>query len=262
MLPYPTGRWILYPPTPRGKTAKSNNKRFLGRRNRKRNFWRTCLTQFKNSIKKFLIHLVTLPSTPTSKLIFNELSLFYIQIKVESYRSNKPVQCFSCQRFEHSSLYCGFAPRCVKYAGPHLAKDCVKTLDTDPKCTDCDGIHTANYTKCSALIAEKPARKPIHPNTQNFPALKNKKFPGQASTQLTSNTAIYQSSSSDLDPSIPSFATVTASNTVNLQPDMDQIIKRFNEFTLNLTKSGENVKQTLIVLILILSLLISLNGQY
>lgn len=54
------------------------------------------IRQFKNSIKKFSIHMITLVSSPNNKQIFNERLLFYISIKVKSYRSKNPNQCFAC----------------------------------------------------------------------------------------------------------------------------------------------------------------------
>lgn len=69
------------------------------------------IRQFSNATKKFPIYMVTLGLNALNKQIFTEHSIFYIPIKVESYKSNRPAQCFSCQRFGHSSLYCGYAPR-------------------------------------------------------------------------------------------------------------------------------------------------------
>lgn len=95
---------------------------------------------------------ITLTLSSTNIKIFNEHSFLYISIKVETYRSNKPAQCFSCQRFRHFSLYCGYAPRCVNCASPHMANDCPKTRDEDPKGVNFEGSRIANYTKCLALI--------------------------------------------------------------------------------------------------------------
>jgi hypothetical protein len=52
--------------------------------------------QFGNSTKKYPIHTVTLVSNPINKLIFRETNILYMSVKIESYRSNKPAQCFSC----------------------------------------------------------------------------------------------------------------------------------------------------------------------
>lgn len=216
--------------------------------------------QFQNSAKKFPIHLITLSSSPSNKLIFNESSLFYIQIKVESYRSSKPAQCYSCQRFGHSSLHCGYAPRCVKCSGPHLAKDCPKPRDEDPKCTNCSGNHTANYGKCPALVAEIQSRRPTRPYTSNFPAINSSNYPVQhLTTQAPPATSMQPTTTASVPTN--SYATVTAGHSLNPIPDIAQVINRLNELTANLTKSGGNVKQTLIALLSILPLLLSIHGQ-
>lgn len=72
---------------------------------------------FSNSIRKFSIYMVTLPLNLASKRIFQETSVLYMSVKIEAYKSNSPTQCFSCQRFGHSSLHCGYAPRYVKFTG-------------------------------------------------------------------------------------------------------------------------------------------------
>lgn len=93
------------------------------------------------------------------------------------------VQCFSFQRFVHFNFHCGYTSRCVKYASPHLDNDCSKTKEADPKCTNCDGVHTANSSKCPALIREKILRHP----TSQIPYLKPS-FPLQLSFHRTSNS--------------------------------------------------------------------------
>jgi len=104
--------------------------------------------QFVKAGIKLPLYMVSLPKNPASKSIFNEPSLFNIAVKVEAYKSTNPAQCFKCQRFGHSSIYCGFTPRCVTCFGSHLAKDCTKTLEQTPKFINCEGPHTANYKQC------------------------------------------------------------------------------------------------------------------
>jgi len=69
--------------------------------------------QFVKAGVKLPLYMVSLSNNPASKSIFNEPSLFYIAVKVEAYKATNPAQCFKCQRFCHSSIYCGFTPRCV-----------------------------------------------------------------------------------------------------------------------------------------------------
>lgn len=112
------------------------------------------IRQFKNSIKKFSIHMITLVSSPNNKQIFNERLLFYISIKVKSYRSKNPNQCFACQRFGHSRNYYGLL-------------DSTKSRVENSKYVNCDDIHTDNYTKCPVLIEERDNRHPKRPNIFN-----------------------------------------------------------------------------------------------
>jgi Associated with zinc fingers len=211
--------------------------------------------QFKNATKKFPIHLISLSSTPENKQIFNETSLFFIQIKIESYRSNKPAQCFSCQRFGHSSLHCGYTPRCVKCTGSHLAKDCSKPRDEDPKCVNCDGSHPANYTKCPALIAEKERRLPLRPNT----VFKNssKDFPQSLSIQ-TPNLPTTQISTTQ--PSYSAITTNSSSSQANLSKDLPAIISQLSSLITNLSTGKTNVKDALLIILQILPLLLSSNA--
>lgn len=79
-------------------------------------------SSIRTSWQEVPIHMVTLLVNPFSKGIFILHSLFYISIKVEPYRLNNPAQCYNCQHFCHSSLYCEFPPRCLKCAGDHSTR--------------------------------------------------------------------------------------------------------------------------------------------
>jgi hypothetical protein len=57
----------------------------------------TTVRQFGNATRKFPLHLVILAAIPSSKQIFNESSFFYMAIKIKAFKSNNPVQYFSCQ---------------------------------------------------------------------------------------------------------------------------------------------------------------------
>lgn len=104
--------------------------------------------QFGNAIKKIPIFLVTLPLNPHSKNIFNEYSILFMSAKIERFRSNTSAQCFSCQRFGHSSLHCGYPPRSA----------------------NCQGTHTANYKKCPALLKIIKAKRLISKQNNQQPS--------------------------------------------------------------------------------------------
>ena len=138
----------------------------------------TNVRQFGKQDQKLPIHMVVLKNTPENKGIFNLRSLFYMSIKIERYKSNTPAQCYNCQQFGHSSLHCGASPRCVKCAGNHKAKDCTKSPEEKPKCTNCEGGHTENYKNCPAIAQETEKRRPLKPKTQE---------PSSQSTKIQTN---------------------------------------------------------------------------
>jgi len=103
---------------------------------------------FIKNEKRLPIHMVSLKRTENVKEIFETTELFYVRVKIESYKSSGPAQCFSCQRFGHSSLQCGHPPRCVKCGENHPSKECKKPKEDSPTCCNCKGKHTANYRGC------------------------------------------------------------------------------------------------------------------
>ncbi|GFW61233.1 nucleic-acid-binding protein from transposon X-element, partial [Trichonephila clavipes] len=78
--------------------------------------------------------------------IFDFTELFGTRIKVKPFDRGKKINpCWRCQGWFHSSEVCHLPPRCVRCAGPHLAKDCTLSFDEPMKCTNCSGEHAANW---------------------------------------------------------------------------------------------------------------------
>ncbi|GFT46872.1 zinc finger protein [Trichonephila clavipes] len=93
--------------------------------------------------------------------IFDFTELFGTRIEVKPFdRGNKINQCWRCQGWFHSSEVCHLPPRCVRCAGPHLAKDCTLDFDAPMKCANCSGEHAANWSRC-----------PKHPRSMLAPLL-------------------------------------------------------------------------------------------
>lgn len=160
------------------------------------------LNTYANLQIPWVIFIVTLVSTPENKRIFAETSMLYMSVRVKSYKSNSPAQCFAYQRFGYSSLHCGYAPRCVKWSGPHLDKDSSKTKEEeDSKCTNCEGAYIANYSKYIALIHGKTTRRPNRPNTLSPP-----------NTRTPSSALDTHTSTQNFDQSKLSYASITATN--------------------------------------------------
>jgi len=90
--------------------------------------------QFCKSTHKFPLHMVTLEASSFIKQIYSKNSLFFLAVKIKPFKSNNASQCFSCQRFGHSSLHCGYISSYIKCALGCLAKYCPKPREEPPKC--------------------------------------------------------------------------------------------------------------------------------
>lgn len=116
-------------------------------------FKSTFIRTFVKNGKIMPIHMVILANLEIAKEIYNLPDLFYVCIKVESYRSSSSAQCFSYQDFGHSSMKCGHPPRCVKCGGDHSTKICIKPKEDKPKFCNYNGEHTSsNYRGCPYYI--------------------------------------------------------------------------------------------------------------
>ncbi|GFW34233.1 RNA-directed DNA polymerase from mobile element jockey [Trichonephila clavipes] len=97
--------------------------------------------------------------------IYNYVDMFGTRVAFEPYdgsRNRRPNQCWRCQGFFHSSEVCHLPMKCLKYAGPHQAKDCTLQFEDPLKCANCGGEHAANWRQCPRFPKSKKA-----PNHQN-----------------------------------------------------------------------------------------------
>lgn len=60
----------------------------------------------------------------------------------------KLIQCYRCQKWGHAQRYCSGQLKCVKCAGDHDSKTCLKDFNEPPTCANCGGNHTASYREC------------------------------------------------------------------------------------------------------------------
>lgn len=88
--------------------------------------------------------LANVPQDSVEKY-YGTQNINYYKVKIVPYTSNAVAQCFNYQGYGHSSLCCSLEPKCVKCAQSHAFKTCTKPRDTNAKCANCDGNHTANY---------------------------------------------------------------------------------------------------------------------
>lgn len=94
------------------------------------------------------------------------------RVSVEQYRGPQgPRQCFNCQQFGHSSLFCTLPPVCFKCANSHKSADCLKPKDIPALCCNCSEAHPASYRKCSAFLRASDAR----PHTSATPSRRAQK---------------------------------------------------------------------------------------
>ncbi|CAI6356781.1 unnamed protein product [Macrosiphum euphorbiae] len=213
----------------------------------------SAVRQFVNAGKKLPLHMVSLPNNPASKSIFRESSFFYISVKVEAYKATNLAQCFKCQRFGHSSIYCGFTPRCVKCARSHLAKDCPKTLEQTPKCINYEGPHTANYKQCPEFLKTKAAKQASLPTFNQQRVQPTICQPPATITPPSNEDALIRPQS---------YATVVGPKPSKLssQSVNPEAIQLLTNLLSELTASSANIRDVLIsTLIALIPLLLSHN---
>lgn len=100
--------------------------------------------------------------------IKNLKHLCYLSVIVENFnRKSGPTQCYTCNRFGHSSANCFSTPRCLKCGESHRTSQClIKETIPDPKCINCGKIgHIASYRGCEAF--PKPKKPTVPVPTQN-----------------------------------------------------------------------------------------------
>eukprot|EP00102_Acyrthosiphon_pisum_P016973 XP_008188136.1 PREDICTED: nucleic-acid-binding protein from mobile element jockey-like [Acyrthosiphon pisum] len=173
--------------------------------------------------------MISQKRTENVKDIFDTQDLFYVRVLVEPYKTSGPTQCFSCQRFGHSSLQCGHTPRCVKCAGDHPTKSCAKPKEDPATCCNCIGNHTANYRGCpfyTELSKTEQTLKPNMPTTQEIPTeIKPNQKKYTQETPTTTKPLLKKStektrSYSEVTNHLKNEPTVNASKILNIVRDL------------------------------------------
>ncbi|CAI6364784.1 unnamed protein product [Macrosiphum euphorbiae] len=191
--------------------------------------------------------LVILAKTTQSTTIYEITSMFYLSVRVESFKKSGPAQCFLCQRFGQGSKNCGQAPRCVKCSGNHLAKECTKPKQDSPSCCNCGGSHTANFLGCPYYLhlaaSSKPAVTIPPPPSQSTSA---------SFAQPKSDTSYADAVKSDKNP----ISNETKTNQINI----DEIITLLTDLLTALTSDSDHKSIMVSTIKSFLSLLTSRNG--
>ncbi|GFV13676.1 RNA-directed DNA polymerase from mobile element jockey [Trichonephila clavipes] len=146
------------------------------------------ISQMKNYRTKAPMHLfyLQIENGVDAPKIYDFTELFGTRIEVKPFdRGNKINQCWRCQGWFHSSEVevCHLPLRCVRCAGPHLAKDCTLDFNAPMKCANFSCDHAANWSRC-----------PKHPNNakKKNKKNKNKNGPKQKNNQSNNKKSIPQ----------------------------------------------------------------------
>ncbi|GFX15731.1 RNA-directed DNA polymerase from mobile element jockey [Trichonephila clavipes] len=129
------------------------------------------LTKFQSKAPMPLIY-IQLINDLNADSIYNYVDMFGTRVAFEPYdgsRNRRPNQCWCCQGFFHSSEVCHLSMKCLKWAGPHQAKDCTLHFEDPLKCANCGGEHAANRRQCPRFPKSKKA--PNHQNKEQNPDL-------------------------------------------------------------------------------------------
>ncbi|GBM49858.1 hypothetical protein AVEN_191256-1 [Araneus ventricosus] len=121
------------------------------------------ITQMKNyRLKKLLpMFLVEIKKKGKYLNIYNEKSICYFRVKIETYRKKaKATICYNCSGFYHAARNCHLKPKCIKCGGEHPTRECsIKDKIAEPKCVNCgESGHLAAWKGCKSYpIIKKPS---------------------------------------------------------------------------------------------------------
>jgi hypothetical protein len=144
-------------------------------------------------LQQYPVFIVTFREGTDFREVYKIKYLCHCIIHWEKYRAKRPIQqCFSCQKYRHSSAYCGLPAKCVKRKQAHQTQSCQKPPSEPPACVNCGGEHPANYTGCPIYkkVLESRTRKRLTPpNRTSQQALSRTYFPSLGQPQRNINTA-------------------------------------------------------------------------
>ncbi|GFU30832.1 nucleic-acid-binding protein from transposon X-element [Trichonephila clavipes] len=140
------------------------------------------------------IFLITLPRNLDNLKIFDLKTLGYLSVRVEGYDGRGVTQCYTCNKFNHTSENCHLNPRCLKCGENHITRDCpLKQKLETAYCINCNIYgHMANYRGCPSF--PKPPKEPpktIGTPTQIFTTAwlgQTSLMPKQQPEQITQST--------------------------------------------------------------------------
>lgn len=179
----------------------------------------------------FTIYKITFTPGTSLSQVRKTGFLYYCRVYWEKYNSSLPYsQCYRCQAFGHSSANCNKTPKCVKCGSEHPTKECSKTPEIPPTCANCQGSHTANYSKCPRLLSYLSKKATLRAET---PPTNNKITP---LVSPTPPPPLWQSnqgkSYSDALKSSPSISRASPSSTPSPQlPELQEFTSLWNHIS-------------------------------
>ncbi|GBM69657.1 hypothetical protein AVEN_178741-1 [Araneus ventricosus] len=124
----------------------------------------TRLTQFRTRqpLPFFLVEVGKSEISTKPEEIFKLKNLNHLSISVDPYRGRKKtIQCFKCNRFNHTAELCSMTPRCLKCGQSHTTIECeIKQRIEKPICINCNQVgHVAAYRGCADFPKLTTAQK-------------------------------------------------------------------------------------------------------
>ena len=105
----------------------------------------------KHPVNSFLVKLL---KSGNFEDVYSLQTLLHLRVTVRSFDPRPgPAQCFNCQGFGPSSLFCHAPPRCVQWGDPHRGCDKPRVPGYIPYCCNCKGAHPASHWGCLKSVS-------------------------------------------------------------------------------------------------------------
>ncbi|GFV91747.1 nucleic-acid-binding protein from transposon X-element [Trichonephila clavipes] len=176
------------------------------------------------------VFMITLPRNINNAKIFQLKTLSYLSIRIEGYEGTGVTQCYTCNRFNHTSENCHMTPRCLKCGEVHQTKDCPIDRVETAYCINCQTYgHMANYSKC-----------PLFPKPRKGKQIKNN-YTTVVDSIVRPNTS-YAQVTNPLKPNQPKISQQMAPR-VNEAPAISRQIQSNRNFNNHPNSSNINIAE-------------------
>ncbi|GFT91434.1 nucleic-acid-binding protein from transposon X-element [Trichonephila clavipes] len=176
------------------------------------------------------VFMITLPRNINNAKIFQLKTLSYLSIRIEGYEGTGVTQCYTCNRFNHTSENCHMTPRCLKCGEAHQTKDCPIDRVETAYCINCQTYgHMANYSKC-----------PLFPKPRKGKQIKNN-YTTVVDSIVRPNTS-YAQVTNPLKPNQPKISQQMAPR-VNEAPAISRQIQSNRNFNNHPNSSNINIAE-------------------